>query len=58
MKTVIKGTGAAVKENQTVLAHYTGKIWGTDKQFDSSWERGSPRAGPRASPACRSAAAS
>ncbi len=42
VKTVIKGTGPAVKADQTVLAHYTGKIWGTDKQFDSSWERGAP----------------
>lgn len=42
VKTVIKGAGPAVKADQTVLAHYTGKIWGTDKQFDSSWERGAP----------------
>ncbi|GAA4086106.1 FKBP-type peptidyl-prolyl cis-trans isomerase [Nonomuraea soli] len=39
-KVLITGTGAKVKETDTVLAHYTGKIWGTDKQFDSSWERG------------------
>ncbi|WP_370017647.1 FKBP-type peptidyl-prolyl cis-trans isomerase [Planotetraspora sp. GP83] len=42
VKTVIKGSGPAVKADQTILAHYTGKIWGTDKQFDSSWERGEP----------------
>ncbi|MGW5264209.1 FKBP-type peptidyl-prolyl cis-trans isomerase [Microbispora sp. NPDC004025] len=42
VKTVIKGAGPAVKADQTVLAHYVGKIWGTDKQFDSSWERGQP----------------
>lgn len=42
VKTVIKGNGPEVKASQTVLAHYVGKIWGTDKQFDSSWERGQP----------------
>ncbi|WP_433224963.1 FKBP-type peptidyl-prolyl cis-trans isomerase [Microtetraspora malaysiensis] len=42
VKTVIEGKGPKVTADQTVLAHYTGKIWGTDKQFDSSWERGEP----------------
>ncbi|MEV4553666.1 FKBP-type peptidyl-prolyl cis-trans isomerase [Nonomuraea wenchangensis] len=42
VKTVIEGTGAKVQPNQTLAVHYTGKIWGTDKQFDSSWERGEP----------------
>ncbi|MBB5081151.1 FKBP-type peptidyl-prolyl cis-trans isomerase [Nonomuraea endophytica] len=42
VKTVIKGTGKPVAANQTLDVHYTGKIWGTDKQFDSSWERGQP----------------
>ncbi|MEO3810158.1 FKBP-type peptidyl-prolyl cis-trans isomerase [Sphaerisporangium sp. B11E5] len=41
-KTVIKGTGPLVKSGQTILVQYTGKIWGTDLQFDSSWERGEP----------------
>ncbi|MFI6316103.1 FKBP-type peptidyl-prolyl cis-trans isomerase [Nonomuraea sp. NPDC050556] len=36
-KTIIKGTGPAVKKGQSAVVHYTGKIWGTDKQFDSSW---------------------
>jgi FKBP-type peptidyl-prolyl cis-trans isomerase len=40
VKTLIEGTGAKVQANQTLTVHYTGKIWGTDKQFDSSWERG------------------
>ncbi|GIH29105.1 peptidylprolyl isomerase [Acrocarpospora phusangensis] len=40
VKTVIKGEGPKVKENQTVMVHYTGKIWGTDQEFDSSWKRG------------------
>ncbi|TDC97528.1 FKBP-type peptidyl-prolyl cis-trans isomerase [Nonomuraea deserti] len=42
VKTVIKGTGEKVKANQTLTVHYTGKIWGTDKKFDSSWDRGQP----------------
>lgn len=42
VKTVIQGDGPKVKETQTLTVHYTGKIWGTDKQFDSSWERGQP----------------
>jgi peptidylprolyl isomerase len=42
VKTVIEGTGAKVQPNQTLSVHYTGKIWGTDKQFDSSWDRGQP----------------
>jgi peptidylprolyl isomerase len=38
---LIKGTGAKVTADQTVMAHYTG--WTTDgKQFDSSWDRGTP----------------
>jgi peptidylprolyl isomerase len=41
-KTVIKGTGPAVKSGQTILVHYTGKIWGSDSEFDSSWGRGQP----------------
>ncbi|MGP3957733.1 FKBP-type peptidyl-prolyl cis-trans isomerase [Nonomuraea sp. 3N208] len=42
VKTLIEGTGAKVQATQTLTVHYTGKIWGTDKQFDSSWERGQP----------------
>ncbi|GAB1823339.1 FKBP-type peptidyl-prolyl cis-trans isomerase [Herbidospora sp. RD11066] len=42
VKTVIKGEGPKVTDKQTVMVHYTGKIWGTDKQFDSSWERKQP----------------
>jgi peptidylprolyl isomerase len=41
-KTVIKGSGPAVKSGQTILVHYTGKIWGSDTEFDSSWGRGEP----------------
>lgn len=42
VKTIIQGTGAKAQATQTLTVHYTGKIWGTDKQFDSSWERGQP----------------
>ena len=41
-KTVIKGSGPAVKKGQLLLVQYTGKIWGTDKEFDSSWRKGKP----------------
>lgn len=38
---LIKGSGAEVTAEQTVVAHYTG--WTLDGQvFDSSWERGTP----------------
>jgi len=39
---LIEGTGAAVGAGQTVLAHYTGLIWATGEEFDSSWGRGEP----------------
>jgi hypothetical protein len=39
---LIKGTGAAVTSGQTVTAHYTAVIWGSGKQFDSTWDRGAP----------------
>ncbi|GAA3239726.1 FKBP-type peptidyl-prolyl cis-trans isomerase [Nonomuraea helvata] len=42
VKTLIQGTGPKVQPGQTLTVNYTGKIWGTDKQFDSSWERGQP----------------
>ncbi|GII82046.1 peptidylprolyl isomerase [Sphaerisporangium siamense] len=41
-KTVIKGSGPEVKAGQNLLVQYTGKIWGTDTEFDSSWSRGEP----------------
>ncbi|GGS55657.1 hypothetical protein GCM10010156_12700 [Planobispora rosea] len=41
-KVVIKGTGPVVKSGQQLMAHYIGKVWGTDKKFDSSWDRGEP----------------
>jgi peptidylprolyl isomerase len=39
---LIKGTGPAVTSGQTITVHYTGVIWNTGKQFDSSWDRGTP----------------
>ena len=39
---LIKGTGPVVTAGQTVTVHYTGVIWGTGTQFDSSWDRGTP----------------
>ncbi|WP_336215490.1 FKBP-type peptidyl-prolyl cis-trans isomerase [Nonomuraea sp. LPB2021202275-12-8] len=48
VKTLIEGTGPKVQPTQTLTVHYTGKIWGTDKEFDSSWARGEPAAFPLA----------
>ncbi|HXY92299.1 MAG TPA: FKBP-type peptidyl-prolyl cis-trans isomerase [Acidimicrobiia bacterium] len=39
---LIKGTGAPVQAGQTITVQYTGVVWGTGKQFDSSWDRGQP----------------
>lgn len=48
VKTLIKGEGEPVKAGATLSVHYTGKIWGTDKEFDSSWGRGEPASFPLA----------
>ncbi len=37
---LIKGTGPVVASGQTITVHYTGVIWASGKQFDSSWDRG------------------
>jgi peptidylprolyl isomerase len=39
---LIKGGGAVVAAGQTVTVHYTGVVYATGKQFDSSWDRGKP----------------
>lgn len=39
---LIKGTGATVASGQTITVHYLGVIWGSGKQFDSSWDRKAP----------------
>jgi peptidylprolyl isomerase len=42
VQTLVTGTGPVVAAGQTVTVHYTGVIWKSGKQFDSSWKRGSP----------------
>ena len=42
VKTLIKGTGPAVKKGQDLAVQYTGVIWRTGKVFDSSWSRNMP----------------
>lgn len=37
---LVVGTGPVVEAGQTVVVHYTGIVYGTGKQFDSSWDRG------------------
>ncbi len=39
---LVVGTGPVVASGQTITVHYTGVIWGSGKQFDSSWDRGAP----------------
>ena len=39
---LIKGTGPVVQQGQTTTLHYTGVIWGSGKEFDSSWDRAQP----------------
>ncbi|MET7465185.1 FKBP-type peptidyl-prolyl cis-trans isomerase [Nonomuraea sp. NPDC005501] len=46
VKTLIQGTGQKVQAANTLTVHYTGKIWGTDKEFDSSWAKGQPASFP------------
>jgi peptidylprolyl isomerase len=45
-KTLIQGSGPAVKKGQALVAQYQGQIWKTGKVFDSSWTRGTPAAFP------------
>jgi peptidylprolyl isomerase len=42
VQALIAGNGPIVKKGQTVTVQYTGVIWGSGKQFDSSWDRGMP----------------
>ena len=39
---LITGTGPVVQAGQTISVHYTGVIYDGGKQFDSSWDRGTP----------------
>jgi len=37
VKTLIKGTGAAVKAGQSIVVRYVGAIWQTGKVFNDNW---------------------
>jgi peptidylprolyl isomerase len=39
---LIKGEGATVAKGQNITVHYTGVIWASGKEFDSSWTNGAP----------------
>ena len=41
-KTLVKGSGPAVKKSQTVVVQYVGAVWKGGKVFDASWQRGQP----------------
>ena len=41
-KTLVKGSGAAVAKNQTVVVQYVGAIWRSGTVFDASWTRQQP----------------
>jgi FKBP-type peptidyl-prolyl cis-trans isomerase len=41
-KTLVKGTGPAIANGQTVVVQYVGVIWRTGKVFDASWSRQQP----------------
>ena len=43
---LIEGDGPEVEAGQTIVAHYTGIIWDSGEQFDSSWDRGEPASFP------------
>lgn len=42
VKTLIKGSGPAVKKGQEVVTQYVGVNWRTKTVFDSTWQRGTP----------------
>ena len=37
------GSGPVVESGDTIIAHYTGVLWGSGRVFDSSWDAGLPR---------------
>lgn len=39
---VVEGTGPEVKKGDVVSVNYVGSVWGQNKEFDSSFERGMP----------------
>ena len=38
-KDIVVGTGATVKTGEQLTARYVGVSWGSNKQFDASWDR-------------------
>ena len=43
---VITGTGQAASAGKTVTVNYVGVLYGTGKEFDSSWKNGQPATFP------------
>ena len=43
---LITGTGPKVGKGQQITVQYTGVVWATGKQFDSSWSSGKPASFP------------
>jgi peptidylprolyl isomerase len=41
---LIEGDGAEVQSGQQISVHYTGLLWSSGEQFDSSWDSGLPAA--------------
>ena len=39
---LVTGSGAEATPGSTVEVHYVGVSWSTQKQFDTSWDRGKP----------------
>ena len=39
---LIEGKGDTVTTGQTITVHYTGVLWATGQQFDSSWDTSTP----------------
>ncbi|GAA2456470.1 FKBP-type peptidyl-prolyl cis-trans isomerase [Actinomadura vinacea] len=46
VETLIEGTGRATTKDDVAVVNYKGLIWRDGKQFDSSWEDGSPATFP------------
>jgi len=42
VRTLIQGTGPAVKKGELLVAQYEGVIWRNGKVFDSTWKNGTP----------------
>ena len=44
VEVVVEGDGEEVEEGDVLVVDYTGVLWDTGEQFDSSWDRGEPAA--------------